>query len=683
MDKRLLKNVKYLKGVGPKRAELFEKLGITEVYDLLQYCPRDYIDLTAPDRIRDIRFSDEPVAVRGRIVQKLPPARIRKGMTVCKAVFTDDTDDITLIFYNQEYMFANLKEGEYYVLYGKMTGNLTRKEMSAPQIYPANTPDLLMPVYPLTEGLSQGTVRKAVKSALELVCDGSLEDILPRRIHDELQCCSLEYAWENVHFPKSIYGVEQARKRLIFDELLVYSLALVYRRRNEKRLAARVMDRKLFDMAELTRLMPFELTGDQIKAVNDCVDGMSSGERMTRFIQGDVGCGKTAAVMGAAYFAVKNGCQVCVMAPTEVLAQQHYDTFSSVLGKAGIRIALLTGSLTPKNKSLIQKGIENGEFDIAVGTHALFSQKVGFKSLALVVTDEQHRFGVKQRRALSEKGVDPHVIIMSATPIPRSLAEILYGFMEITQIEQLPNGRKPVKTYAVKGSLRERVFAFVKPMLDAGAQGYIVCAAVDDNGGELIDAQSYSKKLAEEDFSDYSVGLLHGRMSAAQKTRVMSDFKSGKTQLLVATTVVEVGVDVPNAAFIIIENADRFGLAQLHQLRGRVGRGGRESCCILITDNTSEDCIRRMKILCRTNDGFRIADEDLKMRGPGDFFGTVQHGLPPFKIADLARDIEQMKLVRATADRIIKEDPQLERKEHVALRELALELIKKGAQTAE
>lgn len=676
MNDKLERSIVYVKGVGPKRAELFAKVGVTNVYDLLQYCPRDYIDLTRPCEIRSAG-GEEPLAIRGRVVKKLPPARIRKGMTVCRAVFTDDTDDLTVVLYNQEYLFASLKEGEDYVLYGKVTGNFVRKEMNAPTIFPANSPDLIMPVYPLTEGLSQNIIRKAVRSALDLVA-GEVEDIMPTYVRDSCRMCTLAYAWENIHFPRSIYGAHEARKRLIFDELLIHSLAIAYRRENDNHHSNYIM--KPVKLSEFINALPFTLTASQEHSLVDCTVGMCGSYRMNRLIQGDVGSGKTVVAAGAAWFAFRNGYQSCVMAPTEILAAQHFKTFKTLLEPLGARIALLTGSLTPKNKKLLQAQIADGEFDIVVGTHALFSENTHFKNLALVVTDEQHRFGVEQRAALSSKGRNPHRIVMSATPIPRTLALILYGDLDISVINELPNGRKPISTYAVTGKMRERAFGFAKKQLEQGHQGYIVCPMIEESESDLIDVKSYSEKLAQGAFADYRIGLLHGKMPAAEKDEVMNRFKSGEIDLLVATTVVEVGVDVPNATIIIIENADRFGLSQLHQLRGRVGRGECESFCILITDNTSPECVRRMKTISRTTDGFKIAEEDLKLRGPGDFFGTHQHGLPDFKLADLTRDIQLLQTAQQMSKNIIDKDPALSQPDHAIMYELVTRLIEKGSE---
>ena len=676
MQQILERSVVYVKGVGPKRAELFEKVGVSTVYDLLQYCPRDYIDLSAPCEIKNAQGED-PLVIRARVVKKMPPARIRKGLTVCKAVFTDDTDDITVTLYNQEYLFASLKEGEDYILYGKVAGNMVRREMNSPMVFSAASPDLILPVYPLTEGLSQNIIRKAVRGALDLVL-GEVEDIMPQYVRDSCRMCSLACAWENIHFPKSLYGAHEARRRLIFDELLIHSLAIAYQRQNEDSDSNYIMQAQ--PLEEFTSALPFTLTKTQLRSLNDCTVAMRGAHRMNRLIQGDVGCGKTVVAAGAAWFAYKNGYQSCVMAPTEILAAQHYKTFKSLLEPLGVRVALLTGSLTPKNKRVLKEQIAAGEFDVIVGTHALFSESTHFSDLALVITDEQHRFGVEQRAALSAKGRNPHRLVMSATPIPRTLALILYGDLDISVINELPAGRKPISTYAVTGKMRERAFGFVKKQLEMGRQGYVVCPMIDESESDLNDVTSYSQKLAQGAFADYKVGLLHGRMSAAEKEEVMNGFKRGEIDLLVATTVVEVGVDVPNASVMVIEHADRFGLSQLHQLRGRVGRGEWESFCILITDNTSPECVQRMKIISKTSDGFKIAEEDLKLRGPGDFFGTHQHGLPAFKLADLTRDMQLLQTAQQMSKSIIESDPQLKRADHRIMRELTQRLMQRGAE---
>ena len=678
MNEKLERNVTYVKGVGPKKAEVLAKVGIRTVYDLLQYCPRDYIDLSKHTDISAVVPNDEQsYVIRGRIASKLPPAHLRKGMTICKAVVTDDTDDITLTLFNQEYTFAKLREGEDIVLYGKVTGNAFRREMSSPLMFPANSPDLIIPVYPLTNGLTQNAVRNAVKGALDLI-GGEVEDVMPRAVRESCAMCTQYYAWENVHFPKSMIGAHEARRRLIFDELFVHSLAIGYMRNTGSVYNSCRMSAATFHRFE--EVLPFKLTMAQKKALLDIAKGVCGPRRMNRLLQGDVGSGKTAVAAGAAYYAYMSGYQSCLMAPTEILASQHYKTFRSYLEPLGIKVGLLTGSLTPKNKRAVQESAASGELDCIIGTHALFSENMAFSRLGLVMTDEQHRFGVGQRAALSSKGEAPHRLAMSATPIPRTLALIFYGDQEISVLDELPAGRIPVSTYAVTGKVRDRAYGFVKKQLDMGHQGYIVCPAVEESELDIIDAKSYYEKLSQGTFYDYRLGLLHGRMTGAEKEEVMDLFKAGEIDLLVATTVIEVGVDVPNATIMVIENADRFGLSQLHQLRGRVGRGGHQSYCVLITDNTSPENIKRMKTISSTTDGFRIAEEDLKLRGPGDFFGTNQHGLPTFKIADLTRDVNLLETAQKLSKRFLDADPRLEKPENAVLRELVGKIVEGAAE---
>ncbi len=678
MDGRLEREITYLKGVGPKKAEIFKKVGVETVYDLLQYCPRDYIDLSEPTELAKLRPGDEePAAVRVRLVKKLPAAYVRKGLTISKAVFTDDTADVTVTLYNQEYTFGNMKEDRQYVLYGKVTGSLLRAEMSSPMIFPGDSEDLIVPVYPLTEGLNQNFLRKEVKAALDLLGDDS-PDIMPQYLLDEIKLPSLKYAWENVHFPRSVYSAVEARRRLIFDEFFIYSLAIAYRRSTSDELSDYVMKRH--SMKPFKEILPFSMTQAQMNACADCGFDMMSGRRMNRLIQGDVGSGKTVVAACMAYFTFKNGYQSCLMAPTEILASQHYETFKKYLEPFGARVCLLSGGLRPKQKKETLAGIADGSYDVAVGTHALFYDDVQFKDLALVITDEQHRFGVEQRKKLSAKGRRPHTIVMSATPIPRTLALMLYGDLSVSVINELPAGRKPVQTYAVSGKMRERAYGFVKKQLDAGHQGFIVCPAVEESELDIKDAKSYYEELSRGAFAGYRLGLLYGKLPAADKQAVMDAFKEGALDLLVATTVVEVGVDVPNATIMIVENADRFGLSQLHQLRGRVGRGGDEAFCVLITDNTSPENVKRMKAISGTNDGFKVAEEDLRLRGPGDFFGTQQHGLPAFKIADLTRDIPLLEKAQKLSAEVIEQDPKLTRGRNRDLSRMVQELLRRGSE---
>lgn len=663
----------YLKGVGEKRSETLEKLDVKTVYDLLRHFPRAYLDFTSPVPIRDAPFN-EPCTVRGRVVKKLPPARIRKGLSIFKAVFTDDTADLVIVIYNAEYAFKNLETDREYFLAGRLTGNLLRKEMNSPQIYPADISEPVQPIYRLTEGITQAFLRQSVRNALEIF-DRNIYEPLPKEIMRENVLCSLEYAVKNIHFPADSHACGIAKRRLVFDELLTLQLGMLMLKSRSRRRAGCPMKR--LDISDFYGSLPFELTAGQRLAIEDCISDMTGDFPMNRLIQGDVGSGKTAVAAGVACFAHKNGFQTALMAPTEILAEQHFETLSGFLEPLGIKVALLTGSMTAKQKKLVKEGIESGVYSVAVGTHALVQKTTEFCKLGLVITDEQHRFGVEQRAMLAGKGDDPHRLVMSATPIPRTLAMMIYGDLDISVLKELPKGRQPVETYAVTGKLRERVYNYVKKYLDEGRQGYIVCPMIEESESELQDVKSYAKKLSEGAFRDYRVGLLHGKMSSAEKERVMGDFKGHRTDLLVSTTVVEVGVDVPNAAVIVIENSDRFGLSQLHQLRGRVGRGSFRSSCILITDNATEEVRKRLKILSGTSDGFRISEEDLKLRGPGDFFGSRQHGLPDLKIADMSQDTDVLMAAQETAKSILQADPGLAEKKHAGLREQVEELFKR------
>ncbi len=605
-------------------------------------------------------------------MKKLAPAFIRKGLTVYKALLTDGEDDLTLIIYNAEYQFRSLSDGKEYILSGRVTGNLVRREISSPLILPADSPDLIQPVYRLTEGLSQNMIRQNIHTVLDSI-GGDIFEPLPPEIMHRYSLCSLDYALENIHFPRDSHALSLAKRRLVFDELLTLRLGMTLLRLKGLKATGCRMDPR--DISDYYSSLPFELTSCQRRAIEDCCGDMCRTFPMNRLVQGDVGSGKTAVAAGAACFAVRNGYQTALMAPTEILAAQHYETLSGFLEPLGIKVALLTGSLTPKKKSALKEQVKNGEYQVVVGTHALVQQTTEFHRLGLVITDEQHRFGVGQRDGLAAKGENPHKLVMSATPIPRTLAMMIYGDLDLSVLDELPKGRKPVKTYAVTGKLRERAFGFVRDRLDEGRQAYIVCPMIEENDQELQSVKEYAQRLETNDFRGYRVGLLHGRMSAADKEKVMRRFKDHELDLLVSTTVVEVGVDVPNAAVMLIENADRFGLSQLHQLRGRVGRGSFESSCILVTDNPTEESVKRLKILSSTPDGFKVSEEDLKLRGPGDFFGSRQHGLPALKIADMSSDTELLRLAQSAADSITSSDPELTRPEHAGLRELAERLF--------
>ncbi|MDD6060663.1 MAG: ATP-dependent DNA helicase RecG [Ruminococcus sp.] len=674
MSATLFSGIEYLKGVGKARGEKYRKLGIKSPYELIYHIPRKYLDFSNYVPVSQTVLNEYNV-LKLTIFRKMPPQRIRGGLVICKAAATDGIDDILIVIYNNVYGFQALKEGGTYYMYGKVTGNLIRRELTSPVFIGGAERVLIQPVYPLTQGLSVNMVRTNMRQALNMMSAESFET-LPEDILRKYGLCPLMYALENIHFPESEEAAETARRRLAFDELLKLQLGMSVLKRGNRRSTAHRMDADV-DMGEFFRKLPFEMTDDQKKAVSEIISDLRQDRPMNRLLQGDVGSGKTVVAAAACFYAAKNGKQSALMAPTEILAIQHFNTLSGFLEPLGLTVCLLTGSLTAKKKAALRERLASGEIDVIVGTHAIIQKDVEYKSLGLVITDEQHRFGVAQRAALAEKGGSPHKLVMSATPIPRTLALIIYGDLDISAIKQLPKGRKPVNTYAVTGKLRHRAFAFVRDRLDEGRQAYVVCPMIEESESDLFAVKVYAEEAAEGDLKGYTIALLHGRMNAAEKEKTMKKFRDGEIQCLICTTVVEVGVDVPNAAVMVIENAERFGLSQLHQLRGRVGRGSFESTCILITDSTSEDCKKRMKIISSTTDGFKISEEDLKMRGPGDFFGNAQHGLPPLKIADIVCNTELMEMAQTCAKEILESDPELELPKHCTLKIDIMRLFEK------
>ena len=665
MAATLFSEIEYLKGVGKARGEKYRKLGITNPYELIYHIPRDYLDFRTHVPVSQAVMNEYNV-LKLTVFKKMPPQRIKGGLVICKAAATDGMNDILIVVYNNVYYFQALKEGAEYYMYGKVTGSFMRREISSPVYISAEETVLIQSKYHLTQGLSVNMIRTNMRQALEMMKNEPFEtlsgDILRR-----YDLCPLMWALENIHFPESELAAETARRRLAFDELLKLQIGMSVMKSRSRRSTAFKMSNPA-QAEEFMKGLPFELTDDQKKAVSEITADLCRGVPMNRLLQGDVGSGKTAVAAAACYFAAKNGVQSALMAPTEILASQHFRTLSGFLEPFGVNVCLLTGSTAAKKKAQIREKIAAGEIDVIVGTHAIIQKDVEYRSLGLVITDEQHRFGVAQRAALAEKGDSPHKLVMSATPIPRTLALIIYGDLDISAITQLPKGRKPVKTYAVTGKLRSRAFGFVRERLDEGRQAYVVCPMIEESESELFAVKTYAENAEKGDLKGYTTALLHGKMRAAEKDKVMEKFRDGEIQVLICTTVVEVGVDVPNAAVMVIENAERFGLSQLHQLRGRVGRGSFESTCILITDNTSDECVKRMKIMSSTADGFKISEEDLKMRGPGDFFGNAQHGLPPLKIADIACNMELMNRAQNCARELLAEDPMLEKPQNRALK---------------
>lgn len=660
MALELQTDIRYLKGVGESRAALYQKLGIETVEDLLYHIPRRYIDLTRPTPLA-AAVPGQKCAVRALLAAKGREQRIRRGLSLFKLTAVDGPVTLHITFFNAKYTVEALREGEEYIFYGTVTGGFYSRQMDSPQVFRPEEAGTLLPVYSLTQGLSNKMVSRQVTEALNRV--EQLPDPLEGSgLPQQYGLLSYSQALHAVHFPPDWQAIETGRNRMVFDELLCLSLCFARMREGRHRLHIPPM--QMQPLTEYYRALPYELTGAQQRAIAEAMSDMCSGTPMNRLVQGDVGSGKTAVAAALCYFACLNGYQSTLMAPTEILAQQHYNSLAPLLGSLGMQVALLTGSLSPKKKETLKAALAAGEIDLCIGTHALLTDDTAFANLGLVVTDEQHRFGVQQRAALRQKGKDAHVLVMSATPIPRTLAMIVYGDLEISVIDELPAGRRPIRTYLIDSTIRQRAFGYIKKHLDEGYQAYLVCPAVqsedeDTAAASLKSAVEYAEELAHGAFGDYRVGLLHGKMRPAQKEKVMAEFAAGEIQLLVATTVVEVGVDVPNAVIMMVENAERFGLSQLHQLRGRVGRGQVQSHCILLSDTENPDTLERLRVLCGTNDGFKIAEEDLKQRGPGDFFGERQHGLPEMKIADLAADSRLLQKAREAADALTERDPTL------------------------
>ena len=644
-------SIQYLTGVGPKRAALYQKLDIHTVRDLLYYFPRSYIDLTAPCDIAAMPLFEQ-CAVRARVVAKSAPQYIRRGMTLFRVKVADDSGSMVITFFNAKYAVEALKYDTEYIFYGRSGGTLTRREMASPSIYPADLPNALIPVYPLTQGLSSKMVGANIAQALQLLGE-ELDDPIPAFIRQEYHLCHLQFALRNIHLPTDRESAEIARRRLIFEELLMLALSLRSVRDDTYTQTSYVCGKA--DLQPFFDHLPFTLTGAQQRAIDQVRQDLAKNTPMNRLVQGDVGSGKTMVAAAASYIAFQNHYMSALMAPTEILAQQHYHGLSKLLEPLGMRLGLLCGSMTAKEKRDIKERIALGMVDLVIGTHALISKDVDLPNLALVVTDEQHRFGVRQRASLSEKSNHPHTLVMSATPIPRTLALMIYGDLDVSSIDELPPNRQPVKTYVISSKIKERAYNFLKDHLDRGLQGYIVCPlveAMETTPANLQNAEEYADKLARGPFQNYRVGVLHGKMRAKDREAIMQQFASGEIQLLVSTTVIEVGVDVPNAVIMMVENAERFGLSQLHQLRGRVGRGSVQSYCILISDTQNPDTKQRLQVLHQTNDGFKVAEYDLKARGPGDFLGKRQHGLPQLKIADLSSSMDTMEQVQQAAQQI-------------------------------
>lgn len=671
----LNENVSVLKGIGPKKQAALKKLGIVTLEDLVGFFPRDYEDRRETKAIEALR-EDQPALVRAKVelVAKDPYKRGRKQ--VLRVLASDGTGNLELIFFNASYLTNTFQVGREYDFFGKPAVNYGKLQMVHPE-YAASETGLIqgiLPVYPLTSGISQKEMRAWQRTVLAGI--PQIPEYLPEEIVERNNLCGCDYAISNVHFPKDKHRLLAAKYRLVFDELMALLLGLLAARQNatEGRKGL-VFHSKDADAKAYIDSLGYQLTGAQQRVVAEITEDLESGKAMNRLVQGDVGSGKTAVAEIALYKAVKSGYQGVFMAPTELLAKQHFGGLTKSFRLHGIKVGLLTGSMTAKEKRRVLEELTSGEIQILVGTHAIIQPDVAFQNLGLVITDEQHRFGVNQRTALSQKGNSPHVMVMTATPIPRTLAVVLYGDLDISIIDELPPGRQRIITKAIDETQRRVCYDFVEKGLDKGRQAYIVAPLIDES--EVLDVKSAEQLYQElrDRIKGHRVALLHGAMKQKEKDDIMTRFYENEIQVLVSTVVIEVGINVPNATIMVIENAERFGLAQLHQLRGRVGRGKHRSYCVLISKKNSEIAAERANIMVSSQDGFYIAEQDLKLRGPGEIFGTRQHGVPDLAIADLARHTKILNDVKKEANRIIKEDPDLSQPAHAGMKQRVLKLF--------
>ncbi len=655
-------DIQYIKGVGEQRAKALNRLGIFTLQDLIAWFPRRYEDRTQIRRIADLA-EGETACVAAMVASPPTVTHIRRGMDLVKLRAVDDSGVLDVTFFNQTWLKNGLRSGKTYIFCGKAEGAHQRRKMNTPIVEPEGRQEVtgrIVPIYPLTAGVSQLVLSRSIRQGLD-ACAGILPDVLPDAIRQQHQLCRIGFAYENIHFPENPEALALARRRLAFEELFLFAIGL--RRLKNRREVVRVAPCGDVDMTPFYNALPFTLTHAQRRCVEEALESMRSGLPMNRLCQGDVGSGKTMVAAACVYFCVKNGRQAALMVPTEILAQQHFAALAPLMESLGVRCALLTGSTLAKAKRETSAKLAGGELDFVIGTHALITGSIVYQNLGLVVTDEQHRFGVAQRAALAAKGEHPHTLVMSATPIPRTLALILYGDLDVSIIDELPPGRRPIETYIVPGSYHPRVYNFLHKLIDQGRQAYVVCPQVSGNE-ELSDERKavteYAKTLQTTIFPELKIAFLHGKMKPKEKDAVMQAFARHETDILVSTTVVEVGVDVPNAAVMVVENAEMFGLSQLHQLRGRVGRGEHQSYCILISDNQNEETRQRLKVMAKTSDGFKLAEEDLHLRGPGDFFGERQHGLPGLKVANLGCETKLLQEAQQAADALLEESPGLE-----------------------
>ena len=670
-----------LKGVGPAKAKQFENLNIFTLRDLICHFPRGYEDRTKLVTIDQLE-ADKPACFRAMVMNTPRTAHIRKGLDMTKVQLADHTARLNVTFFNNRFVTDALQYGKEYIFYGAISGDFSGYNMTNPVFETLDSAPIttrrILPVYPLTAGLNNASILRAVRQALA-ICDVPPE-VIPEEVRRQYGILPAERAYYAIHEPSSMQEAELAKKRLVFEEFFIFSAGLSLMRAS--RAGKQTAPYENVELKPFYSALPFELTGAQKRAIEEIRADVRRGTPMNRLVQGDVGSGKTMVAAAAAYLAANNRRQAALMAPTEILAEQHYQSLSKIFEPLGLRVALLTGSMKEKEKRTVREAIAAGQIDLAVGTHALLTDATVFNDLGLVIADEQHRFGVAQRSKLSAKGTDPHVLVMSATPIPRTLALIMYGDLDVSILDQLPPGRQTVDTFLVGESYRSRINAFIRKQVSEGHQCFVVCPAVEENEELGIkSAEVWAETLQKTVFPDLRVLLLHGQMKGAEKEAVMAAFAAGQGDVLVATTVIEVGVDVPNATLMVIEDADRFGLSQLHQLRGRVGRGSAKSYCILTSHNRNTETLQRLKALCKTTDGFKIAEEDLKLRGPGDFFGARQSGLPAFRVADLSYDLQTLKDAQTASAAWIDRSGTADTPEAIALRSRVAELFRRAEGT--
>lgn len=656
-----------LPNIGEQRAKKLNSLGIITAEDVLTHFPREYDDRSNLCKIKDLVLNEENTflaKVRGQ------GENIRiKNIVFTRVKLYDETGSIFAVWYNQMYMKKAFEERTTYLFTGKLQKKYGKLEISSPEYEKAETAlNQIVPIYPSVHGLSQKIWRKLIGEVLNQT-KGQLKEDLPFWVRKQYFLCERNFAMENIHFPETQERFFQARRRLVFEEFFLLQLGLLLMKQTLQEGKKGIIMKKQNKIVEFQNKLPFTMTNAQKNVLLEIKEDMIKGKVMNRLVQGDVGSGKTAVAMAIAYWTIQNGYQAALMVPTEVLAEQHYQSFCEMFEPLGIKTVLLSGSLTAKQKRIILEEIAEGKAKMILGTHAVIQKNVVFYKLGLVITDEQHRFGVRQRGALSEKGNNPHVLVMTATPIPRTLALILYGDLDISMIDELPPGRKKIDTLAVTPSYRERIYNFIKKYADMGSQSYIICPMIEENEKmEMQAVLSYTEALQQK-AAEYRISCVHGKMKAKEKQQVMEEFAKGNIDILVSTTVIEVGINVPNAVIMLIENAERFGLAQLHQLRGRVGRGSEKSYCILINEGKSKVAKQRMNVMTKSSDGFVISEMDLKLRGPGEFFGTKQHGLPELKIGNLYKDMAILKEAQKAAQELLQKDSHLELPEHEQLKQ--------------